>query len=188
MNVWKRAHHAHIVQRIAHGNDKMLLGKLFRHVGIQYEASFDKAIHIGRTLGASKNVVVGTQFDVINKKTFERRPHLVTLWFDRQGNGFLLDTMGEITGKGTVHMAVYKDYPIVREVLGLDTTGAKVFTQGVCLLVACSNNYMLWRKIGDSEPWTTRVSRTSPDITNGAQMLTSPNFLASLLERTFPDA
>lgn len=190
MNVWKRAHHADIVQRITQGNDTMLLGKLCRYVGIQYEASFDKAIHIGRTLCTRKNVVVGTQFDIIDKKTFERRPHVVTLWFNPNGTGYLLDTMGEITGKGHVHMDVYKDYPIVREVLGLDTTRGDGIHSALCdhnaenvfqqLQVVEKN----WRFISMDDMNVENIARhhewsTDVDIAH---------YSASLLERTFPDA
>jgi hypothetical protein len=190
MNVLKFAHHARIVQHISQGNDSMLLGKMFRHVGIQYEASFDKAIHIGRTLCTTNNVVIGTKFDIIDKNTFERRPHFVTLWFDRQGKGFLLDTMGEITGKGGVHMNVYKDYPIVREVLGLDTTRGEGIHSALLGTSADSMFQQLhvveknWRFRAMEDMSVENIARHhewSPDVDIA-------HFSASILERTFPDA
>ena len=114
--------HARIARRIIQKNDAQLVSKLFRFVDVHFEETFDKAVHMARTLSAHKNVVVATQFDLVHRQTRETSPHTVSLWFNRQGKGFLYDAMGEISGRELVYMDVYKDYPIVREVLGLETT------------------------------------------------------------------
>ena len=97
--------------------------------------------------------------------------------------------MGEITGKGHVHMDVYKDYPIVREVLGLDTTRGEgihsahgddaesVFQQ---LHVVEKNwRYRIMNDISIEN--IARHHEWSPDVDIA-------HYSASLLERTFPDA
>lgn len=112
---------SHIARRIIQKNDARLVGKLFRHVDVHFEEKFDKAVHMAQTLSAHKNVVLATQFDLVDRQTHEKSPHTVSLWFNRRGKGFLYDTMGEISGQEGVYMDVYKDYPIVREVLGLET-------------------------------------------------------------------
>ena len=113
--------HAHIARRIIQKNDAQLVSKMFRFVDVHFEEKFDKALHMARTLSAHKNVVVATQFDLVDRQTRETSPHTVSLWFNHKGTGFLYDAMGEISGREKVYMDVYKDYPIVREVLGLET-------------------------------------------------------------------
>jgi hypothetical protein len=113
--------HAKLARRIIQKNDARLVSKLFRFVDVHFEEKFDKAVHMAQTLSSHKNVVVATQFDLVDRETSEKSPHTVSLWFNRKGTGFLYDTMGEITGKESVYMDVYKDYPIVRDVLGLET-------------------------------------------------------------------
>lgn len=113
--------HTKLARRIIQKNDARLVSKLFRFVDVHFEEQFDKAVHMGRTLSVHKNVVVATQFDLVDRQTSEKSPHTVSLWFNRNGKGFLYDAMGEISGQEGVYMDVYKDYPIVREVLGLET-------------------------------------------------------------------
>lgn len=116
--------HAHLAKRIVQKNESQLVGKLFRYMDVPFERKFDRAVHMAQTLSAHRNVVVATQFDVVDKKTFERAHHTVSLWFNHKGKGYLYDTMGEICGQKSIYMDVYKDYPIVREVLGMDSTRA----------------------------------------------------------------
>lgn len=121
--------YAHLARRIIQHNDTHLVGKLFNYFDVRFENNFDRAVHMARMLSAHKNVVMATQFDLVDDNTQEKTPHTVSIWFNRKGNGYVYDAMGEISGQERVYMDVYKDYQIVREILGIGMTRSKSLHQ-----------------------------------------------------------
>lgn len=110
-----------VVHRIAQ-NDTTYIRRLYKYVDVPFEPSFDKAIHVGRTMSKHQNSIIATQYNLIDPSRQRKYAHHISLWFNQNGSGFLFDPLGEVTGKEKLKMEVYQDYPIIRDVFGMNTT------------------------------------------------------------------
>ena len=93
----------------------MYICRLYRYVDVAFEPSFDKALHVARTMSKHQNSIIATQYNLIDSCRQRKYAHHICLCFNQNGTGFMFDPLGEVTCKEKIKMEVYKYYPIIRD-------------------------------------------------------------------------
>jgi hypothetical protein len=110
----------HIVRRIVDHDDEFLISSLYQHLDALFIPKFWKAVQTAREMSLYRHVVIGTHLQMHNTYTDEYQMHAVSVWFNKNGKGFMYDPNGDALDDW--EFVGYKTHETIRRVFQIDSS------------------------------------------------------------------